>query len=245
MTVPGLVILLRSVSWSVAVIWPAAMTFCSRTTTRGIMAIGLVTQVRLGRHADLDNLRLELVESRCELVLARALRNEDARCPGKWRWLNDIPDLQDELVDPPVDTRTDRSFCRVLPSLRQAGPPRSPSVPALPRKYAFPLIAWQPPRHRPLPVVSLRASEAFRSHARQQCRRCAAAIGSWSAVRPAPVRGLPLPPETCPRWSRCRLWPSQRTHPLRRCGREPSRVSASCLELSILNRRSPFFTRSL
>jgi hypothetical protein len=55
-------------------------------------------------------LRLDLVESCCELVLARALRNEDACRPGKCRWLKDISDRRDELVDPAGDACADPHF---------------------------------------------------------------------------------------------------------------------------------------
>ena len=77
------------------------------------MATWLAHARGLGCYADLDYLGFELIESRHEMVLTRALRNEDARCPGKGCWLNDIPDPQHELVVPAVGACADGHFVQL------------------------------------------------------------------------------------------------------------------------------------
>src|SRR4051794_36796039 len=74
---------------------------------------GLAHASRLGDHADLDDLRLDLVETRKQPVLARGVRDQDARCPGNGRRLHDVPDPQDELVAPPADTCIDGHFVQL------------------------------------------------------------------------------------------------------------------------------------
>ena len=186
------------------------------------MVIGLLTQVASATMPTLSDLRLDLVESGKQPVLARGLRDEDARRPGYRRRLHDVSDPQDELVDPPVDTGIGDHFVELDLSCGKvclgAGLLRRQNR----RKARFRRLLGSrrgidgslPCRHERLELFDLARGNDV-GIALLQGR-----LGPQFILRL--LRGRPLPPEACPRWSGCRPWPLSSQLLLRRSWRERS-----------------------
>ena len=94
------------------------MTFCTFDDQRND-GHRLTDASRLGDHADLEHLGLDLVEPRKQPLFARALGNENAGRPGDRRRLHDVARPQDELIDPSVDAGMDRHFVQLDLSCRK------------------------------------------------------------------------------------------------------------------------------